>query len=218
MNIVVFGASGGCGRLAVLEGVHRGHRVLAVVRPGAAAGDLERAGAQVRRCDPYQEDLSSVVAEGTDAVISCIGMRRRTAWNPWSSLASPRDTAQRCTLNTISAMQRVGVPRVACISAAGVGESRQQCSLAIRCLIRFTNLSPAYSDLARMEQELQRSGLAWLAIRPTTLTNATHPRSLHPVNRYTVFRKSPRVAVANMMLDFAECRPGALSGAVMRSG
>ncbi len=215
MTIAVFGATGKTGRCAVAEGVHRGHRVIAMVRAASAGGAAFGPGVEVRVCDVY-EGLGDQIA-GCDAVLSCIGIRRRNPLNPWSPLRSPRDTARRCTANIAHAMAAAGISRFACVSAAGAGESRARAAWPVRVLIARSNLGPAYADLASMEQFLSESRLDWLAVRPTTLTSGRRVGS-RVVDRYAVTSRIPRASVAAALVDFADGAWNGPSGTVMISG
>ncbi|MEM7630223.1 MAG: NAD(P)H-binding protein [Planctomycetota bacterium] len=199
MQIAVFGASGGCGRLVVELALRDGHTPIAITRRPRESPPP----AIPRTCSPYTADGLAAAIDGAEAVISCIGIRRRSPLNPWSPLASPPDTAAVCTANILDAMQHSGINRIACISAAGVAESRSACTTPIRALIERTNLRPAYDDLEQMEQALAASDTTWLALRPTTLISLGSAKPPRPTTRYALFSITPRRAVARALLDFA---------------
>lgn len=218
MKIVVFGATGGCGAQAVKEGARRGHEVVAAVRPASARRASFADGVRVAECEPYTGEGVADALSGADAVVSCLGIRRRNPLNPWSRLVSPADTTERATSNIAAAMREQKVGRLAVISAGGVGDSRPRTALLIRIMIAHSNMAPAYADLERMEAVLATSGLDWLALRPTTLTNARSPHRAEPCAGYGLLSRIPRAAVAATLLEFAQGAGGASPGARMVTG
>lgn len=202
MNLLVLGASGGCGRWIVRLAAARGHHVRAVVRPATAFDPP--AGVEVVRGDVLDPVTLDQVLPGRDAVLSALGTRRRTAWNPWSPLASPPDLTTRVAEDLAAAMPRHGVRRVVVISAAGVGESRGDVHPLIRWMIEHSTVGASYADLAGMEAALAGSGLDWTAVRPTTLTDGPPTGTTHVTHRYGLGSRIRRADVAAWMLDAVE--------------
>ncbi|MEL6499701.1 MAG: NAD(P)H-binding protein [Planctomycetota bacterium] len=204
MRVTVFGASGRVGRRVVRQATARGHSVTAAVRP--ASGHLVSTGDQTRLCvcDVYAGHGVGQAIEGCDAVISCLGIKRRNPYNPWSPIRSPEDLTARSTANIVAAMKTHGVRKLACVSAAGVGESFSSVSLPIRWLIRYTNLAPAYRDLGRMESVLTGSGIESTALRPTTLLSVGPCRPAREVGAYKLWSWIPRASVARSLIDAIE--------------
>src|SRR5581483_9350702 len=86
MKLFVLGATGATGRHVVDEAVRRGHDVRAVVRSA-----LDVPGVDVVRAASVDEPSALAKLDGCDAVISCLGLRRKNASNPFSPLTSPPD-------------------------------------------------------------------------------------------------------------------------------
>src|SRR5262249_27457668 len=102
--------------------------------------------------------------EDADAVISGIGPR------------STRDgpVASTVTAAILAAMHKTGVRRLVTVSAAPVGAIPDDESLFGRLVMHplaRTILRPVFEDLARMEADMQASGLDCTAVRPPRLTN-----------------------------------------------
>lgn len=218
MKICVFGATGGCGRATVDAARSRCHEVRAVVRRQTEPPSEWPSSVEVVRADPYSAEALDEAIAGVGAVISCIGIRRRNPLNPWSPLASPRDTAQRCTSNILTSMQRTGVSRLACISAAGVGDSRSTLWPPLGMVIALSNIGVAYRDLCEMERVLQQSSAEWLAVRPTTLTSSRAPHRLATTSSYRYLSRVPRRTVAEGLVDFCEANGRAGGGCWMVTG
>jgi len=202
MKLLVLGASGGCGRWVVRLAARRGHGVRALVRPGSATEDVETV--EVVRGEVLDRGTISRAVEGVDAVVSCLGIRRVRAWNPWSAIASPSDLTERAMSLLISAMADAGVPRVIAISAGGVGDSKDLVHPVNRWLFGHSSIAVSYKDLERMEQVLAHSGLDWQAVRPTTLANGPPTDHVRAVARYGLLTRVRRADVAAWMLDAAD--------------
>jgi uncharacterized protein YbjT (DUF2867 family) len=118
-NVLVLGASGGCGQWVIRLAREAGYRVRALVRPGTHFDAPE--GVDVRVGSALDvEDLAAAVEE-QGVVISCIGPQRVKPWNPWSPLRPPLGVAERSVRAILDAMGSSGHRRLFTISAAGVG-------------------------------------------------------------------------------------------------
>ena len=67
-----------------------------------------------------------------------------------------------------------------------------------------SNIRIAHEDLAVMEQIYAKSGLDWMAIRPTTLKDGSPTDTAKPVPFYGLTSKITRGEVARLMLDAVE--------------
>ncbi|MBI2569955.1 MAG: NAD(P)H-binding protein [Candidatus Schekmanbacteria bacterium] len=112
MRLLLLGASGECGRRVAVFARERGHEVTAIVRPAAPLTAAVAGGCRVIRADVGAPGVIREALAGQDAVVSCLGLRRRAAWNPWSRLLSPADLTSRVARLTADAMTRRGVARV----------------------------------------------------------------------------------------------------------
>ena len=69
-------------------------------------------------------------------------------------------------------MGRVGAKRLIVISVLGVGESREQAGFFYEHLMMPTFLRGALKDKEAMEEEVKRSGLEWVLVRPPVLSDS----------------------------------------------
>jgi putative NADH-flavin reductase len=163
-RLVIFGASGGTGRMLVERALAADHRVTAVVR------DPARLPLRHDRLSTVQADVmdTGAVADaiaGSDAVLSALGASSRTS----PPLCRP------AVANMVRAMRHGGPARLIVVSAApvqrdGRGERllyRAAAKPVLRAVFRRT-----YADLAAMEREVRASGLDWTVFRPPQLTDA----------------------------------------------
>lgn len=202
MNLLVLGASGGCGQWLVRLAREQNHHVRALVRPGTQFDPP--AGTETIRGEVLEEGIVDRALEGRDAVLSTLGIKRKTSWNPWSALASPPNLTTRVAERLVEAMPRHNVHRVVVISAAGVGESIRHVHPVLRWMINHSSVAASYEDLQEMEAVFARSGLDWLAVRPTTLVAGPPTGSVQVVDRYGMRSRISRGDVATWMLDAVE--------------
>jgi putative NADH-flavin reductase len=167
MNIAVFGANGGTGRLLVAAALGAGHSVSALTRHPAdfpfshdnlrvIAGDV---------LDPTA--VQSVIA-GQDAVLSALGV-------PYGRKEITLYSRSIATI--IDAMKDNGVTRLACISSSATDPefARQDTGggfffeRVLKPIIENTMGKTLYADMLRMETLVRASGLEWTVIRPSGL-------------------------------------------------
>lgn len=202
MNLLILGASGGCGKWLIRLAQERGHHVRALVRP-ATPFDLP-AGVEVIRGDVLDRDTLDDAVEGRDAILSALGIKRKNPLNPWSPLASPPDLTTRVAEHLVALLPRHGIRRLIAVSAGGVGESIAQVNPLLRWMIGHSNMAASYADLATMETVLAQSELHWTAMRPTTLTPGPPTGDAQVVDQYGLLTRISRGDVAAWMLDALE--------------
>jgi uncharacterized protein YbjT (DUF2867 family) len=208
MKLLVLGASGGCGRHLVDFAQRRGYQVRAVVRPGSRFA--APSGVDVREGNLLDEGFLFRAVEGMDVVASALGPKRRNPKNPWSPLDSEEDFTSRSAALLVKAMKTHGVQRVVAISASGVGDSYPPLNWLMKGFIRFSTVGKGYRDLTLMEEAYRQSGLDWLAVRPTRLTDGRRTDQVRIVDAFTLNGAIPRADVAAFMLDSLEATPFSL--------
>lgn len=189
MRLVVFGATGGTGRLVVEQALAAGHEVTAVARrPSAFAARHERL--EVVRGDVLEPSTVERAVAERDAVVSALGAAGR----------APTTVYSEGTANIAWAMRAGGVHRLTCVSSGGLEADHPYAPflqrLVTKLVVQRVYKNP-FADMARMEDELQRSGLDWTVIRAPMLTNG--PRT----GRYRVaandyLRRPGRISRADL--------------------
>lgn len=160
MNVLVLGATGGTGREIVGAALAKGHEVTALVR-SPAVGDLT--GVRVVRGDALDEAAVTQALSGCTGVISALG----TAVSPFRKVTMLSDA----TRVLLRAMQRQHVRRLVCITGVGSGDSKGHGGLLYDKLLNPLLLRRVYEDKDRQEAAIRASGLDWVIVRPTMLTN-----------------------------------------------
>ncbi len=197
MHLTILGASGGCGRHLVTQALERGHQVTAVARPSST---LEApTGVRVERGDLTDRSFLQSVVEGSDAVLSALGLRVGSL-APWARPEVP-DFLSRSTPALVDAMKASGVRRVIAISAGGVADSLPHVPGAFRVMLKVTALKYAYAELEVMERLLLDSGLDVCLPRPTGLTDGPRTGQVKVCASFSGRATISRADVAGWMLD-----------------
>lgn len=173
MKIAIFGATGGTGRCLVAQSLARGDQVTAFVRNPAALR-VEHPALSVLRGDVFDPAAVARAVAGQDAVLCAIGgqpaLPRRLTGKPMANRV--------CSLGTqhiVAAMEQQGVRRLVCETMHGLGDSLTQTTFWRRLVFDrgFVPLllRDEVEDKLRQEQLVQHSGLDWIIVRPTQLTD-----------------------------------------------
>jgi uncharacterized protein YbjT (DUF2867 family) len=167
MNIAVFGANGGTGRLLVAAALAAGHDVKALTRHPDDF-PLRHANLQIVSGDVLEPaDVASTVA-GTDVVLSTLGVHYGR---------KPITIYSRGMTAIIAAMNQNGIRRLACVSSSATDHefARQDTGggfffeTVLKPLIENTMGKTLYDDMRRMEALVRASDLDWTIIRPSGL-------------------------------------------------
>jgi putative NADH-flavin reductase len=202
MNLLVLGATGNTGRQFVDLALNRGHKITAIVRSISRMD--ERDGLTAIQGNVLDSSVLHQAVRGVDAVISCLGIRKKDPADPWSQLLSPEDFTTRCTSIAVEAMKMHGIERLVVISSAGVGDSWETVDSEIRDVIKSSNIAKVFLDLNNMEQVLILSELDTLAIRPVALVIGDASEEAKIVDRFEKTSKIFTGDVAQWILDAVE--------------
>ena len=201
-NLLILGASGGIGQWAVKIAKERGYNITVVVRSKASIEKIE--GLNVLQGNVLDSDVLEEAMQGQDAVLSCLGIKRKTQGNPWSALASPTDFTEMVAKKTVAIMKKKDIQRLIVISAAGVGDSWSAVSPFMKILIRSSNIKFTFDDLDNMEKILHNGNIDSLAVRPVGLVNGESSNRAKIVDRFKMSSKISKSDVAKWMLDALE--------------
>jgi putative NADH-flavin reductase len=196
MKITVFGATGGVGKQLVEQALQRGHTVTAVVRDTARLAVSDPTLRIITVAGLDDPDILAPAIRGSDAVLSAVGPRGR----------KDGPVASTSTRAVLSAMDACGVHRFIAVSAMPVGPVPKGEAAVTHWVIRpvlKALLHDAYADLAEMEAQLQRSGVAWTVVRPPKLVDDPMTGRYRTALGANVPRGSAisRADVAHAMLD-----------------
>jgi uncharacterized protein YbjT (DUF2867 family) len=160
-KILVLGATGGTGRLIVAQSLARGYDVAALVRSPGKAKSLP--GAKLVVGDARDPKVLREALRGRDAVVSALG----TPASPFREVT----LLSEVTRTLVGAMRDEGVARLVAVTGIGAGDSRGHGGFAFDRLILPLLLRHVYADKDRQEDIVRQSGLDWVLVRPTVLSN-----------------------------------------------
>jgi putative NADH-flavin reductase len=191
MLIVIFGASGKVGRLAVAEALARGHRVRAFVHRHSNL-PANPALVTVRGDIANPEEVLAAI-QGCEAVISTLG-----SWGTAS-----KDIVATGVRHCLPAMKQAGIDRIITLTGAEARDATDKPKMFQRLTHILAKLA-AGKILADGEEHirlLRGSGLDWTALRSPVMTGSPrifYKLSLSPPNPWETI---PRRAVAKAILD-----------------
>lgn len=198
MKIIVFGATGSIGRLAVEQLLQAGHAVTAFARsPGGLAG----LAGDLTLCAGDALDAEAVAAAiaGQDAVVVTLG----------AGTARKGVIRSRGTLNVIGGMQRHGVRRLICQSTLGAHDSWGNLNFFWQRIMFGALLRPVFQDHELQELLVRASGLDWTIIRPSAFTDTPTQTPVQidiPPSARNLALKISRSEVARFLLSQIEDR------------
>lgn len=155
MRLAIFGATGRAGRVLVAHALQQGHEVTALTRDPARISP--RPGLRVVGGDVRDPASVAATLDGTEAIVSTLGRRRRGP--------------DICTegIRTVLARAADGGPRrLVVLSNYGVAESRHRSAyVTVSWLLERAVLR----DKEQMEALLPHSDTDWTVVRAPVLTN-----------------------------------------------
>lgn len=169
MKLLIAGATGQVGALAVKEALLSGHEVTAMARDPkrlkqGPSGDDPRL--KPFAGDVLDRDAVRRAVEGQNAVLLVFGAPLN--WQTFTRVPVLRAEASR---HFIAAMTDARVRRLVAMTGIGAGDSRPSGRAIFRHLIRPVLLGRIYEDMERQEQLVRASSLDWTIVRPAELTN-----------------------------------------------
>ena len=160
MKVIVFGATGTIGKLAVEELLKAGHSVTAFARKPEklALSDSKltyTAGDALNRKDVLD------AVKGHDAVVITLG----------AGMSRKSIVRSQGTLNVINAMQAHGIRRLICQSTLGAHDSWSNLNFWWKYVMFGALIKPVFKDHELQENLVYASGLDWTIVRPSAFIN-----------------------------------------------
>ena len=195
MKVLIIGATGATGKILMREALAMGHEVTALARNPSAVAPEDH---HLRVLQGNALEVSSVEAAvaGQDAVLSALG----------TSSTRPTTLFSESTHNVIGAMDKHGVRRLVCITGVGVGDSKGHVGFLYDRIIRPFVVRNVYEDKERQEEEIKRSDLEWVIVRPAQLTDepAKGEYEVYLKGSYTATKISRADVAAFMLAQLTE--------------
>lgn len=191
MQIVVFGAGGKTGRFVVRKALSAGHAVTVFMRDD----DALEPGVRVVTGDAGDAEAVRRAVVGQDAVIDTIGGR-----TPYLQT----DLETSAARNIIDGMRGEGPKRLIVVSALGVNDSIDQTPFWYEHLLIPTFLRGSTKDKGRMEDEVETSGIDFVIVRPSMLTDEAETGTVRIVSGNSKAHKITRSDLAQFLVDQLE--------------
>lgn len=199
MEIIVFGATGTVGKLAVEALLEDGHRVTAFARRPDALSlthtSLERVAGDALNPTQVADGI-----RGKDAVVVALG----------SGMARKSIIRSQGTLNVIKGMQAHNVRRLICQSTLGAHESWDNLNFFWKRIMFGALLRPVFLDHELQENLVQASGLDWTIVRPSGFTDAPatggYKENFPPSERNLNFKISRKDVAAFLARQISDTR------------
>ncbi|WP_245723389.1 NAD(P)-dependent oxidoreductase [Lutimaribacter saemankumensis] len=160
MKVIVFGATGTVGRLAVKSLLKAGHTVTAFARSPQRL-NLNDPKLRLVAGDAMKlSDVTDAVA-GHEAVVVTLG----------AGMSRKSKIRSQGTMNVIKAMQTHGVRRLIAQSTLGARDSWPTLNFWWKRVMFGALLAPVFRDHELQEQLVEASGLDWTIVRPGAFTD-----------------------------------------------
>jgi putative NADH-flavin reductase len=165
IKIIIFGATGGTGKLVVQQALEAGNLVTIVVR-NPTTFDFRHHNLEIIQGDIFQIATFENAIKGKDVVVSCLGIQKR----------EPTTVYSEGVTNLLKAMGKHGVNRIICLSAGAVivpPEGSFMTKFFIKNVLQkiFKYL---YADMLIMEKILKATRFNYTIVRPPWLRNSKH--------------------------------------------
>jgi putative NADH-flavin reductase len=200
MRLTIFGATGATGQCLVEQALDQGHDVTAFARNPLAL-PTRHASLSIVTGDVFHPASIEEAVANQDAVLCAIGGHDRLR------VARSRHSRQPglCTIGTrniLDAMQKYHVSRLICLSAWGVGDSKNRLPFVFKHIILPLLMKEEYEDKEVQEQLIRQSALDWTIVRPSRLTNGPRTGSyrMNSILEYSGQSSISRADVADCML------------------
>jgi putative NADH-flavin reductase len=195
-KLLVLGATGGTGRHVVTQALGRGYDVTVFARSAEKASGL--GATKVVVGDALDEVVLRGALEGRDAVISALG----TPASPFKEVK----LLSSATRVLVDAMKAENVRRLVAITGIGAGDSAGHGGFLFDRLIFPLLLRRVYADKNRQEEIVRASGLDWILVRPSVLSDQPGGRAVRALTDLSRFHGGmiSREDLASFVLDQVE--------------
>lgn len=160
MKVIVFGATGQVGKLAVRRMLKEGHTVSAFARTPQKLG-FDDPNLRLIAGDAMHQETVAAAINGHDAVVVTLG----------AGVSRKSLIRSQGTMNVIRGMQHHSVTRLICQSTLGAHESWGNLNFFWKRIMFGLLLRPVILDHELQEDLVRASGLNWTIVRPGAFTD-----------------------------------------------
>ena len=156
MKVIVFGATGSIGKIAVGKLLEEGHEVTAFARSPEKIG-FSHNKLTLFKGDAFSAEQVATAILGQDAAVVTLG----------AGASRKNKIRSEGTLNIIQGMHQHGVKRLVIQSTLGAGETWTNLNFFWKRIMFGLLLKPAFQDHELQEKLVVASGLDWTIVRPS---------------------------------------------------
>jgi putative NADH-flavin reductase len=172
-TILLIGASGRIGRLALAEALRRGLAVLALVRDPASLADFSSDGrlTTVEGTPLEIEDMRRAVkaASGPIAtIVSTLGQTRKSG-SPWAAPTSPPKFISEAMHIAVQVAKENDVEKIVAMSLLGAGDSLSANNFIMRHIFQNSHMLQTLEDANGLEEVVKKSGLNFVLVRSSMM-------------------------------------------------
>jgi len=195
MKLTVFGANGPTGRLLTQLALDEDHDVVAFTRQPAAY-PIEHPHLVVAGGDVHDSDVVTAAIDGTDAVVSALGV-------PFGK--DPVTVYSDGATNIIAGMYTAGFKRLVCVSSSAVEPHPEPLGGFVFEKIMQPYVvnklgKTVYDDMRRLEAIVADSDLEWTIVRPSGLFHAPAVSAYEIELDHIGYRFTARIDLADCLL------------------
>ncbi|MGY3055460.1 putative NADH-flavin reductase [Pedobacter sp. UYEF25] len=168
-RILMYGATGRTGGLALEYAIAQGYEVTALVRnPDKISLQSEKL-TIIKGLPTNIGDVRNAM-KNCDYVISLLSALPEKESMSFRKIDPPH-TIEKSIYNSIECMREYGIERIISLSSIGVGNSFRYAPWFMRLFIKISNFKIVFADHDKQEQLLLNSNLNWTIARPVALNN-----------------------------------------------
>ncbi len=175
-NILILGATGRTGELAVKYALEKGFAITALVRnPDKIT--MQSNQLTIIKGSPTSIDDVRKAMKDCQYVISLMSALSDKESFSFKKIAAPQ-TLKKTMQNVIAVMKENNMRRVMTLSSIGAGDSYPYAPWFMKLMMKLTNFRLVFEDHNAQEELLMQSGLDWTIARPVGLSNETPKANL----------------------------------------
>lgn len=162
MRVVVFGATGGTGKLLIQQAIANSYQVVAYARYPSKI-DFKSEQLTIVKGELSDEKSIENAINGADAVISLLGPRGDSKHKPLTNGMK----------NIVKAMKTKSVRRLVASSTLSVRDPEDKPNFTVSLMVGIvkTTMHAAYDDIIEAAEVIRGSDLDWTIVRVATLNN-----------------------------------------------
>lgn len=174
--MLIFGATGRTGSIAIEYAIAQGYSVTVLVRnPDKLT--LQSPQLRIIKGSPTNLEDVRIAMKDCKYVLNLLSALSENESFSFKKIDAPH-VLEKSIKNALQCMREYGIKRILSLSSIGVGDSHKYAPWYMRMIIKITNFSIVFADHHAQEQLLRESDVDWTIVRPVALNNDKVPGTL----------------------------------------